>query len=54
MKYLDEYRAAGPAQALLDRIRKVVTRPWTLMEVCGGRTHNLMAALEQSLALVRS
>lgn len=42
MKYLDEYRAAGPARALLERIRKTVTRSWTLMEVCGGQTHNLM------------
>ena len=42
MKYLDEYRAAGPARVLLEQIRRTVTRPWTLMEVCGGQTHNLM------------
>ena len=42
MKYLDEYRAAGPARALLAQIRQTVTRPWTIMEVCGGQTHNLM------------
>ena len=42
MKYLDEYRAAGPARTLLEQIRRTVTRPWTLMEVCGGQTHNLM------------
>jgi len=42
MKYLDEYRAAGPARALLEQIRRTVTKPWTLMEVCGGQTHNLM------------
>jgi hydrogenase expression/formation protein HypD len=42
MKYLDEYRSAGPARVLLDQIRRTVTRPWTLMEVCGGQTHNLM------------
>jgi hydrogenase expression/formation protein HypD len=42
VKYLDEYRAAAPARALLDRIARTVTRPWTLMEVCGGQTHNLM------------
>jgi hydrogenase expression/formation protein HypD len=42
VKYLDEYRAAGPARKLLERIRRTVRRPWTLMEVCGGQTHNLM------------
>jgi hydrogenase maturation factor len=42
VKYLDEYRSAGPARALLEQIRRTVTRPWTLMEVCGGQTHNLM------------
>src|SRR5947208_4321930 len=42
MRYLDEYRDAGAARALLERIRRDATRPWTLMEVCGGQTHNLM------------
>lgn len=42
MKYLDEYRDADAARARLDRLRAIVTRPWTLMEVCGGQTHNLM------------
>lgn len=42
MRYLDEYRDADVARALLERIRRTATRPWTLMEVCGGQTHNLM------------
>lgn len=42
MKYLDEYRAAGPARVLLSQIRQTVTQRWTIMEVCGGQTHNLM------------
>jgi hydrogenase expression/formation protein HypD len=42
MKYLDEYRDAGAARALLERLRRTISRPWTLMEVCGGQTHNLM------------
>jgi hydrogenase expression/formation protein HypD len=42
MKYLDEYRAAGPARVLLAQIRQTVTQRWTIMEVCGGQTHNLM------------
>ena len=39
MKYVDEYRDAEAAQKWLDAIRATVTRPWTLMEICGGQTH---------------
>ena len=40
MKYLDEYRDAGRRGRLLARDRAdAVTRPWTIMEVCGGQTH---------------
>jgi hydrogenase expression/formation protein HypD len=42
LKYLDEYRDPALAQALAKRIRAVVTRPWTIMEVCGGQTHAIM------------
>lgn len=42
MRYLDEYRDAGLARALAARIRARVTRPWTLMEICGGQTHTIM------------
>jgi hydrogenase expression/formation protein HypD len=42
MKYIDEYRDAGLARSLLARIRARVTRPWVLMEICGGQTHTLM------------
>ena len=42
MKYLDEYRDDRIARALLDDITHTVTRPWTLMEVCGGQTHTLI------------
>jgi len=42
MKYLDEYRDPVAAQQLLSKIRRVVTQPWTLMEVCGGQTHSLL------------
>lgn len=42
MKYLDEYRDAGVAAGLLARIRAVVTRPWVLMEICGGQTHAIV------------
>src|SRR3989337_4476840 len=42
MKFVDEYRDAGPVHAVLAEIRKSVTRPWVLMEICGGQTHALM------------
>src|SRR5512132_453493 len=42
MKYLSEYRDAGIARTLIERIRRTATRPWTLMEVCGGQTHTIV------------
>ena len=42
MKYLEEYRDGAAAQDYLAAIRKLVTRPWTLMEVCGGQTHSIV------------
>ena len=42
MKYLDEFREPRAARRLLDEIKATVTRPWALMEVCGGQTHSLL------------
>ena len=42
MKYLDEFGDPDLARALLDRIHDVTTRPWALMEVCGGQTHSII------------
>src|SRR6185369_10280538 len=42
MKYVDEYRDPPIAQSIAERIARKVTRPWVLMEVCGGQTHTLM------------
>ena len=42
VKYLDEYRDAGFAQQLAREIHRVVTQPWTIMEVCGGQTHAIV------------
>jgi len=42
MKYIDEYRDAALARPLIAEIAKRVTRPWVLMEICGGQTHTLM------------
>jgi hydrogenase expression/formation protein HypD len=42
MKYLDEYRDGRVAAKVLAEIWRVVTRPWALMEVCGGQTHSIV------------
>jgi len=42
MKYLDEYRDGRIARALATEIAAIVTRPWVLMEICGGQTHTIM------------
>ncbi|GGN51754.1 hydrogenase expression/formation protein HypD [Actinoplanes campanulatus] len=42
MKYLDEYRDPELARLLLAELRRVTTRPWTLMEVCGGQTNTIV------------
>jgi hydrogenase expression/formation protein HypD len=42
VKFLDEYRDAALAQQLAREIHRVTTRPWTLMEVCGGQTHAIV------------
>jgi len=42
VKYLDEYRDPETARRYVQAIRRCVTRPWTLMEVCGGQTHAIV------------
>jgi hydrogenase expression/formation protein HypD len=42
MKYLDEYRDADVARGLISRIKRLATRRWVLMEVCGGQTHTIV------------
>jgi len=42
MKYVDEYRDAKIAEAYGQTIARVTTKPWTLMEICGGQTHAIV------------
>src|SRR5215471_9320213 len=42
MKYIDEYRDARLAQSVIQEIRRIQTRPWVIMEVCGGQTHSIV------------
>jgi hydrogenase expression/formation protein HypD len=51
MRYLSEYRDPAIARGLIDRIRRIATREWTLMEVCGGQTHTIVRqGLDELLA----
>jgi hydrogenase expression/formation protein HypD len=50
MKYLDEYRDGDLTRRLLAEIAAAVTRPWQIMEVCGGQTHSILrSGLDQLL-----
>jgi hydrogenase expression/formation protein HypD len=42
MKYLDEYRDGKLAAKIVEEIRRVQTKPWVIMEVCGGQTHSIV------------
>ncbi|OHV56470.1 hydrogenase formation protein HypD [Pseudofrankia sp. BMG5.36] len=42
MRYLEEFRDPELAERLLKEIHAVTTRPWALMEVCGGQTHSII------------
>jgi hydrogenase expression/formation protein HypD len=42
MKYIDEYRNPAFARQLAMAIAQTVSRPWTIMEVCGGQTHSIV------------
>jgi len=42
VKYLDEYRDGKIASKIVEEIRRIQTRPWVIMEVCGGQTHSIV------------
>lgn len=42
MKYIDEYRDAALVKNAAVELERIVTRPWVLMEICGGQTHAIM------------
>jgi hydrogenase expression/formation protein HypD len=42
MRFLDEYRDPAAARELARAIDRIVTRPWTIMEICGGQTHSIV------------
>ncbi len=42
MRFIDEYRREADAQRFVQAINRLVTRPWAIMEICGGQTHTLL------------
>ncbi|MFA5027102.1 MAG: hydrogenase formation protein HypD [Candidatus Methylomirabilota bacterium] len=57
MKFIDEYRNAEAARRIAETISREATRPWTIMEICGGQTHAIVkhgvdTLLPPSLTLV--
>jgi hydrogenase expression/formation protein HypD len=51
VRYVDEYRDPQLGRALIDRILRRARRRWTIMEVCGGQTHSILAhGLDRLLA----
>ena len=42
MKYLDEYRDGNACKRIASEIARIVTKPWAIMEVCGGQTHSII------------
>ena len=42
MKYVTEFRDMDLLKSYLDELHQLVTRPWSIMEVCGGQTHSLV------------
>ena len=42
MRYIDEYRDADAVEQYRQALAKITTRPWTIMEVCGGQTHAIV------------
>jgi hydrogenase expression/formation protein HypD len=42
MKYVTEYRDAKLVRGVVDEIARIATRPWVIMEICGGQTHSIV------------
>jgi hydrogenase expression/formation protein HypD len=42
MKYLTEFRNSDQAKRVAVEIARTITRPWAIMEICGGQTHSII------------
>jgi hydrogenase expression/formation protein HypD len=57
MKFVDEYRNQETAAQYAGQIRRITTRPWNIMEICGGQTHTIVKSgledlLPESMTLI--
>lgn len=57
MKYVDEFRQSPLVRKWSEALKRITTRPWTIMEVCGGQTHaivkfGLQALLPDNMRLI--
>ena len=57
MRFIDEYRDREAAGRVLDEIARITTKPWVIMEICGGQTNTIVKSgienlLPESLSLV--
>ncbi len=42
MKFLQEFREPKLAQEYQLAIARIITKPWQIMEICGGQTHSIL------------
>ena len=42
MQFVNEFRDAALVHGVIEEIKRTITRPWVLMEICGGQTHAIM------------
>jgi len=42
MKFVTEYRDAELVRKTTHEIQRIVTKPWVIMEICGGQTHAIV------------
>ena len=42
MKFVSEYRDADLVHRTIREIHHIITKPWVIMEICGGQTHAIV------------
>lgn len=42
LDFTHSFRDADLVKGVIEQIRRTVTRPWVLMEICGGQTHSIV------------
>jgi hydrogenase expression/formation protein HypD len=42
MRFVDEFRDGHLVRGVMEEVRRITTRPWVIMEICGGQTHAIL------------